>query len=238
MVGLLVGSFLGTLTLRWPRGEGIVRGRSHCDGCGRPLAARDLVPLLSFALAHGRCRACGNAIPLHHPLVETGCAIIGATAFALQPGIAGVAGALFGWTLLTLAVLDAEHFWLPDALTLPLGAAGLATGMAGLPPPAIDRAIGAALGFLMLEAVRRSFRRLRGREGLGAGDPKLFAALGAWLGWQALPALLSGAAGLGLLWTLWLRRIGHPINRDTPLPFGTMLAVAGWIGWVGRVGLG
>jgi leader peptidase (prepilin peptidase)/N-methyltransferase len=232
LLGALAGSFLGTLVLRWSEGDSVMRGRSRCDGCGSPLWPRDLVPLASYGIARGRCRRCGAPIRPLHPAVEAGCAGIGAVALWLHPDLAGLAGALLGWLLLTLAVLDARHFWLPDALTLPLGAAGLASGVAGLAPSWNDRLIGAGAGFLLLAAVRHGFRWMRRRDGLGAGDPKLFACLGAWLGLAPLPGVLCGAALVGIAWALAQQARGRTLSRTTELPFGTMLAIAGWAAWL------
>lgn len=228
--GLVAGSFLATLVVRWPDGRGL-GGRSVCDGCGRSLRATELVPLMSYLAARGRCRSCAAKIDPRHPLIEAGCALLGALACAAQPGLAGLAGALFGWLLLTLAWLDAENFWLPDALTLPLIGLGLAAALVGH-PPFVDRLTGAAAGWASLAGLALVYRRLRGREGMGGGDPKLFAALGAWLGWAALPFVATLAGVLGLV-TLAIRRLqGRPVAWDARLPLGTLLAAAGWLIWL------
>ena len=120
-----------------------------------------------------------------------------AVSLVLVPGWLGLAGALFGWVLLTLALLDAGHFWLPDKLTLPLLLLGLAIVNE---PPLLHRLIGAAAGYAVLALIALAYRAARGREGLGGGDPKLLAAIGAWLGWQALPFVLLAASLAGLAW--------------------------------------
>ncbi len=231
VLGLLVGSYLATLTLRWPQGRSTATGRSACDGCARPLVWYELVPLLSFALLRGRCRSCGAAIDRRHPTIEIAAAIIGAASLWMYPGIAGLLGALFGWTLLTLAILDAEHFWLPDALTLPLLAAGLAFGLV-LDPPLFDRLLGAAGGVALLAGVALAYKAVRGRQGLGGGDPKLFGAVGAWLGWQALPFVLLLAALLGLISVAISLLRGQAPTAQTRVPFGAPLAVAAWVVWL------
>jgi len=231
LLGLLIGSYVATLTLRWPQGRSAAAGRSACDGCGRRLRWSELVPVLSFAALGGRCRTCGAAIDRRHPLIEVAAALIGAAALAVRPDAAGLLGALFGWALLTLAVLDAEHFWLPDRITLPLAAAGVAAGFAADPPP-LDRLIGFAAGFAALAAVAAGYRSLRGRHGLGGGDPKLFGAIGAWLGWPALPFVLLLAAGLGLALAAARASRGHRVTAATRLPFGALLAVAAWALWL------
>lgn len=233
-LGLIVGSFVATLVIRWPRRRSVARGRSQCDGCGRTLAAWELVPLASALALRGRCRSCGAAIDPRHWQMEVGCGVIGALAGLVAPGPEGLAGAVFGWGLLALAALDAAEMWLPDALTGPLALAGLAVGA----PPLTDRVVGAIAGFALLEGVRRGYRVVRGREGLGGGDPKLFGAIGAWLGWRLLPAVLVLAALAGLAAVLWARLAGREVRRDSPVPFGALLAAAAYPAWLVMVGLG
>jgi leader peptidase (prepilin peptidase) / N-methyltransferase len=231
MAGAIAGSFLGTLALRWPEGRGVMRGRSACDGCGRTLGIVDLVPILSAVLLRGRCRSCGAAIDPLHARVEMGCAIIGAIACGVMPGFAGAGWSLLMWLLLTLAVLDWRHFWLPDALTLPLAFLGLTAGLWVTDPSLPDRLIGAAGGYLILLTVAVLYRTTRGREGLGLGDAKLLGALGAWFGWQALPFILLLGASLGLLGALAGIASGRTVDRSTRLPLGTCLALAALPGW-------
>lgn len=228
-LGLVAGSFVGALATRWPRGESVARGRSRCDACGRTLHPLELVPLLSFVVRRGRCRACGAPIAPDHLWAELGGAAVGASAALLAPSLApswptALAAALLGWTLLALALIDARHLWLPDRLTLPLLATGLALAATGRGPPLTQAALTAAVAYLLLELLRHGFRRLRGREGLGGGDSKLFAALGAWLGAEPLVWTLLAASIAGLLWAALRGRAA--LHR--PLPLGTLLAVAGW----------
>jgi len=230
--GAIIGSFVATVTIRWPQGRSAMGGRSACDGCGVTLVARDLVPLASWILLRGRCRRCGDRIDPRHPAIELAAAVIGASALAVAPGWSGVAGCVFGWTLLLLLVLDAEHFWLPDRLTLPLAAAGLAAAGLGLEPSFESRAIGLVAGWGGLTLVAAGYRLWRGRQGLGGGDPKLFGAIGAWLGWAALPAVLFGAAMTGLV-VVALRLIrGRAVTATDRLPFGVLLALAAWPAWL------
>jgi len=231
VAGAIAGSFLGTLILRWPQGRGVSRGRSACDGCGRLLSAVDLVPLLSALVQRGQCRTCGAAIDPLHGRVEAGCAIIGALALGFAPDLGGVGWALLGWLLLTLAVLDKRHFWLPDALTLPLAFLGFTIGLWTTDVAMVDRVIGAVAGYGALLAVTVGYRLLRGRDGLGLGDAKLLGALGAWFGWQALPFILLLAASLGLIAVLAAMALGRAVNGATRVPLGTFLALAAVPGW-------
>lgn len=231
-LGLIAGSFAATVVRRWPEGRSVARGRSRCDSCDRPLTAAELMPLLGYLACRGRCRTCGAAIDPLHPVVEALAAVIGAAALAVAPGWDGVAGALFGWTLLTLAALDLRHRWLPDALTLPLLGGGIVAGLAGLEPTLADRVIGAAAGFAVLWLIAWAYRLTRGREGLGGGDPKLLAALGAWLGWASLPDVVLIAALGGLAAAAALMLAGRKVAATDALPFGTLLAAAGFGAWL------
>lgn len=229
LAGAIAGSFLGTLILRWPSGRSVMRGRSACDGCGRTLGARDLVPLLSAMIQRGRCRTCGARIDPFHGRVEATCAIIGALAIGGLPDIGGMAWALFGWLLLTLALLDWRHFWLPDALTLPLAFLGFTAGLWATDVGLADRIVGAAVGYGALLAIALGYRALRGRDGLGLGDAKLLGALGAWFGWQGLPFILLIASVLGLAVMLVT---GRATQTGTRVQFGTFLALAALPAWI------
>ena len=232
LLGLAAGSFIATLVIRWPAGRSVVHGRSACDACAARLGLRDLIPLASYVAARGRCRACGRAIDRLHPAIEAVAAGIGATALAVAPGWAGLVGAVFGWMLLALAALDYRHFWLPDRLTLPLAALGLAVGATGIGPSLATRAIGMITGWLALRLVALVYSQLRRRDGLGGGDPKLLGALGAWLGAAALPWVVLLAA-LGGLAVVAIRAVsGRPVAATDRLPFGTFLAAAGFIVWL------
>ncbi len=231
VLGAIAGSFLATLILRWPDGRGVARGRSACDGCGRVLGAADLIPLLSAIMQRGRCRTCGAPIDPLHGRVEAACAVIGALAIGFLPDVGGAAWALLGWMLVTLAILDWRHFWLPDALTFPLAFLGFTAGLWATDVALADRLLGAGAGYLGLLAVSMGYRWLRGREGLGLGDAKLLGALGAWFGWQALPFILLIGALLGLLSIAVAAAMGRSVGRMTRVPLGTFLAVAAVPGW-------
>jgi len=227
-----VGSFLGTLVLRLPAGERVLLARSACPDCGHRLGAFELVPLLSWLLQRGRCRHCGAPIPRFYPAMELAALGVAAWAGTQAAGVALLASCMLGWTLLALAVTDRREFLLPDALTLPLLALGLAA-TAWLDPASLaDHALGAALGWLGFAALAQAYRMLRGREGLGAGDAKLLAAGGAWIGWAGLPAAVLAASLLGLGEAL-ARRLRHGAGAEAaPIAFGAWLALGIWLVWL------
>ena len=228
LLGLVAGSFLATLVIRWPEGQPL-SGRSRCDSCGAGVAWADLVPLLGWLALKGRCRACGAAIDPRHPLFELMAAAIGLLAMLAVPGPQGLWGAVLGWVLLALLALDLQHYWLPDRLTLPLLALGLAGGMGTLP----ERLLGAATGGGGLLLLALLYRWLRGREGLGLGDVKLMAALGAWLSLGLLGPLLLAASVAGLAFAAvsrWRRTAED--GGVMRVPFGACLALAGFPMWL------
>ena len=229
LLGLIFGSFIANLVIRWPQGRSVIAGRSACDSCGATLGPGELIPVFSHLLQRGTCRSCHAPIDRRHLMIELAAAMIGATALFVSPDLNGAAGALFGWFLLALAVLDVEHFWLPDALTLPLMALGLIAAALLRPDLAEMRMIGAALGYTGLSLIGWAYRKLRGRVGLGGGDPKLLGAIGAWLGWPLLPfvLLLASLVGLG---ALLLRR--EKVTAATRVPLGALMALAAWPIWL------
>ncbi|HEY0026970.1 MAG TPA: A24 family peptidase [Allosphingosinicella sp.] len=232
VLGAVIGSFLAAILVRWPQGRSVVRGRSECDSCHRTLRPIELIPILSWFLAKGKCRTCGAAIDKRHLAVEAGAALVGLTALLAHPLPAAAFTAVFGWWLFLLAALDIEHQWLPDRLTLPLIPAGLAVAWIGIGPGLEERLFGAAAGYLALELIRVVYRMLRGREGLGGGDPKMLAALGAWLGWASLPFILLGAGLIGLAVVAAMRLRGKAVAGTDRLPLGTLMALAAWPLWL------
>jgi leader peptidase (prepilin peptidase)/N-methyltransferase len=233
LVAPFIGSFLGVLIQRLPEQRPVALARSACGMCGTRLMPRELIPLASFALQRGRCRHCGGAIGWFHPAVEL--AALGVAAWSIiacqTPQQVWIACAL-GWTLLTLGWIDAACFLLPDILTLPLLLAGLGVAVATVPEDAFWRALGAACGYLGLRGIAVAYRALRGREGLGAGDAKLLAAAGAWLGVGALPSLVLLAAVAGLVWAGFAAVAGRSIQATTAVPFGPFLAASFWLLWL------
>jgi len=231
-LGLIVGSFLASASIRWPQGRGVARGRSKCDACGATLGPAELLPLLSFVIQRGRCRRCAAAIDRRHPAIELAAALLGAVAMVAHPDWLGLISAAFGWWLLLIAILDLEHQWLPDRLTLPLIPLGLAAAWAGFGLPLAGRALGAVIGWGALWLIAALYRRLRAREGMGGGDPKLLGAIGAWIGALLLPFILIGAGLLGLVAVLAMRLRGETVAATTRLPLGTLMAVSAWPVWL------
>ncbi|MEO8847634.1 MAG: A24 family peptidase [Casimicrobiaceae bacterium] len=251
VVGLCVGSFLNVLIHRLPkmlergwqeqcaeqRGEtlppapayNLWHPRSACPGCGHRIGALENIPVASWLALRGKCSACGISISIRYPLVELiGGAVAAAAIWYFGPTATGLAACLFLWMLIALTFIDADTYLLPDDLTLPLLWAGLVANLWGLFVSLTDAVIGAIAGYLVLWVVYWLFKLIRGKEGMGYGDFKLLAALGAWLGWKMLPLiiLLSSVVGAAIGLTLIALR-----NRDhaAPLPFGPYLAIAGAI---------
>jgi leader peptidase (prepilin peptidase)/N-methyltransferase len=235
-LGAIIGSFIATLVIRWPQGRSVTRGRSRCDSCDAVLGPGELVPLFSAVLARGRCRRCAAPIDPRHWQIELAAAAIGLLAGFAVSGPIALAGAAFGWLLLALAALDLVTFWLPDRLTILLAAGGLFTGAIGIAPSLSDRLIGGAAGFAVLWGVGQAYRLVRKREGLGGGDPKLFGAIGLWLGWAMLPAVLLLAALTGLALVLVGHVAGRPARLDDRVPFGALLAIAAYPAWLFLLG--
>lgn len=227
-LGAIFGSFIAALVVRWPQGRSVLRGRSACDACGVTLRPRDLVPIVSGVLADGKCRSCGAAIDPLHWRIEAIALAIGASSGLMLSGGEALAAAVFGWLLLALAALDVTEFWLPDELTVTLAVAGIVAGVVGIAPSMTDRLIGGAGGFTALWAIGAGYRLIRHREGLGGGDPKLLGAIGLWLGWQLLPAVLFLAALAGLGVVLFRLLTGRGATLADRLPLGTLMAIAAY----------
>ena len=218
----------GKLTLSTPG--------SACPACKAPIKAWQNIPVVSWLVLRGRCASCNIKISVRYPVVELATGLLSAwVAWHFGFGAAAVCGLLVTWTLIALTGIDIDHQLLPDSITLPLMWAGLlaavvvgpATG-APIPVSTHDAIIGAASGYVSLWLVFHAFRLITGKEGMGHGDFKLFASLGAWLGWKLLPLviLLSAATGavLGILMIVLRGR-----DRSAPMPFGPYLAAAGWL---------
>jgi leader peptidase (prepilin peptidase)/N-methyltransferase len=227
-----IGSFLGVLIARLPERRPVVFARSVCEQCGHVLSARDLVPLLSFALTRGRCRHCRSPIgsfPLAVELAALGVAVW--TVLAV-PATEIWWTCLLGWALLTLAWIDVRTMSLPDVLTIPLGLAGLVATLVEDRGALTDHAAAAIVGYGSLAGIAWIYRRIRHREGLGLGDAKLLAAIGAWLGISALPLTILFAACIGLTVAGAAALTGRHVTAASAFPFGPCLALSAWLLWL------
>jgi len=229
----VIGSFLGAMAIRIPERRPVLWARSQCEHCGHVLSVRELVPIASFVWLKGRCRNCGVAIGAFPLVMELAAISLVVWAATLPAGTAAfVAGCIFGWMLLLLAAIDWRVQLLPDVLTLPLMLAGLIASL--IVPLGLwrDHAVGAVVGFLALAALAWLYHRVRKREGLGLGDAKLLAAIGAWVGWQGLPTTILWGSMLGLLFAVVLSLRGHRLQLSDRLPFGVFLSAGGWLVWL------
>jgi leader peptidase (prepilin peptidase) / N-methyltransferase len=210
--------------LWWPR--------SRCPECSREIRASENIPVLSFLLLRGRCPGCAAHISWQYPLVELLTAVLfTVTIWHFGPTAAGLAALLFTGVLVAASGIDARTTLLPDQLTLPLLWLGLAANHFGLFTDLESAVIGAMAGYLSLWLVYHGFRLLTGKEGMGYGDFKLLAAIGAWLGWQALPVVLLLASLVGAIVGIALILL-RGRDRNIPIPFGPYLAAAGWLGLI------
>ena len=235
LVAPFIGSFLGVLVTRNKDLLSALTGRSKCEACGKSLGARDLVPLLSWAGLGGKCRYCKAPISLFHPVIELGAILVALWSATVFSGTPLWISCILGWMLLALAATDILYFLLPDMLTLPLIAGGLLVN-AGLDARLLAdqglgaHLIGAAAGYAFIRILRFVYSRLRGREGMGLGDAKLFAAAGAWVSWQGLPSVLVIASLFALAAALVWR--GRKIEAAQKVPFGAFLALGLWVIWL------
>ena len=255
VLGLLVGSFLNVVILRlparlmhdWRRDArevleidqpdeavppGIVRQASHCPHCKHPLAAYENIPLVSWLALRGRCRHCKAPISIQYPLVELlTCVLSAVVVWRFGLTWAALAALLFTWTLIAAAGIDLRTQLLPDQLTLPLLWLGLLIALVPLFADARAAIMGAAIGYLSLWCVYWLFKLLTGKEGMGYGDFKLLAALGAWMGAVALLPIILISSFIGaVVGVIALQLRGQ--DRSTPIPFGPFLAAAGWVWFV------
>lgn len=238
-LGAIVGSFLALVTVRLPLDEDVVVTPSHCRSCQQRLAPWRMIPILSWLVARGRCALCQASISPRYILIEFAAAAIGVWAALAGSDLVFVAvSAILGWQLLLIALIDAENFWLPDILTWPLAATGLvavAILTGGMPWPQL---IGAVGGFVTLWTLAWLYKRLRHRDGLGGGDPFLFAGAGAWVGFLGLPTVLLYACIAGFAVVAAKLIIRRSVSGTDRLPFGTFLALGIWLTWLyGPLGL-
>lgn len=226
--GLLVGSFLNVVIHRLPRGESVIWPSSRCPHCSARIAPVDNIPLLAWCRLRGRCRRCRQPISWRYPAVEAGTALVFVAVARSAPDPLTLAHHLvYASVLVALLVIDFEHYILPDELTL----GGLIAGLAGAALTAPSwrvRLVGAALGAALPMGIALAYRRWRGQEGLGMGDVKMLAMMGAATGWAPMLLSLMLATGAGAVVGLLLLALdGRSLQR--PLPFGTFLSVAGLV---------
>ena len=222
--GLCIGSFLNVCIYRLPRGESLVHPRSRCTTCGRTLSWFDNIPVVSWAVQRGRCRTCGQRVSVMYPAVEVVTALTFVLLYAFYgPTPLGLVRTVFACALIVLFVTDLQHRILPNSITLP----GIVVGFVCsffLPPGWRDALIGIVVGGGVLYAIAEAYYRVRGQEGLGMGDVKLLAMIGAFLGWKLVLLTLVLASFAGSLAGGALILSGRG-DMKYALPFGTFLAV-------------
>lgn len=251
MFGLIIGSFLNVVVYRLPimldrdwkeqarevldltaepddATFNLILPNSHCPACNHQIRVWENIPLLSYAFLKGNCSSCGVHIAARYPLVEllTGVLTL-CVIFTLGATPAGLSACVLTWSLIALALIDYDTQLLPDDITLPLLWLGLSINFFGLITNLVDAFMGACLGYLVFWIISQLFRLLTGKIGMGHGDFKLLAMLGAWMGWQALPLIIVLSSFSGALIGGSLILMGR--KRDHPIPFGPYLAIAGWI---------
>jgi leader peptidase (prepilin peptidase)/N-methyltransferase len=223
LFGLLVGSFLNVCIYRLPLGESIVWPASRCTQCQRNLSWYENIPVVSWVVLRGRCRTCGQRISWMYPIVELCTSVLFASVYVLYgPTLLGVVRLAFGCALIVLFVIDLQHQILPNAITIP----GIVIGFVCsffVPPGWRDSLIGILLGGAVPWAIAEAYFRIRGYEGLGMGDVKMLAMIGAFLGWQLMLVTLILASFAGSVVGLAFIAAGR--GRKYALPFGTFLAV-------------
>ncbi len=252
--GLMVGSFLNVVIHRLPvmmqresdnyvdqesgkeprhtQRYNLVVPRSCCPKCGHQITAIENIPVISYLALRGKCRGCGTPISKRYPLVELLAAgLAGGLAWHFGTGWNGLAAIVFGLMLLAMTFIDLDTQLLPDDLTYPLLWLGLLLNINGTFVPIKDAVIGAAAGYLALWSVYWLFKLATGKEGMGYGDFKLLAALGAWMGWMVLPSIILLSSVVGALVGIGMIVFARH-QRGTPIPFGPYLAIAGLVAMV------
>ena len=252
LLGLVAGSFINVVVFRLPRmmeaawraecreilNEApcsetqrfdLVRPSSFCPACGHHISALENIPVASYLVLGGRCSGCGWRIPIRYPIIEVcGALISSAAVLRFGPGAEAAGACLLGWGLLAASVIDLDTRLLPDSITLPLLWLGIGFNLFDTYAPLRDCVMGAMAGYLLLWSIHHAFKLVTGRKGLGYGDFKMLALLGAWLGWGALPGVLLLASATGAVAGIILVMRGRA-SRDTPFPFGPFLAAAGLV---------
>ncbi|MFT7129322.1 MAG: leader peptidase (prepilin peptidase)/N-methyltransferase [Gammaproteobacteria bacterium] len=254
ILGLLVGSFLNVVIYRLPlmmerewKSEcrvileldpqepsqtgnfNLAHPNSHCPNCNASIKPWQNIPVVSYLLLKGSCANCHTPISIRYPIVEALTGLLsGIIAWQLGDPVPVLLALFFTWTLISLTMIDADHQLLPDQITLPLLWAGLAINSFGVFVPLVDAFWGAVIGYLSLWSVYWLFKLVTGKEGMGYGDFKLLAALGAWMGWQSLLTVILMSSLVGAVVGSIILLINKK-GRNTAIPFGPYLAAAGWI---------
>lgn len=252
VLGALVGSFLNVVILRIPplleydwrcqcrellelepqdaeKPGGIVMSRSQCPNCGHAIKAYENIPLFSYLFLGGKCSACKTGISFRYPLVEFfTAAMFVVTIWHFGPNLQGLTALVLTASLIAMAGIDIDHQLLPDNMTVPLMWGGILISFWSIHTDLVSSVAGAIGGYLVLWTIYHLFRLLTGKEGMGYGDFKLLAALGAWMGWQMLPLIVLLSSVVGAVVGLVLMATGK-LQRDKPMPFGPFIAAAGWI---------
>jgi leader peptidase (prepilin peptidase)/N-methyltransferase len=251
IVGLMVGSFLNVVIHRLPkmmerewraqcaeldgRAEeespryNLIVPRSACPHCNHPISALENIPVISYLLLRGKCRGCKAPISVRYPVVEALSGLLcGYVAWRFGFGLSAFAALLFVWALLALTFIDFDTQLLPDSITLPLLWAGLLLNLSHTYTDLPSAVVGAAAGYLSLWSIYWLFRLVTGKEGMGYGDFKLLAAIGAWLGWQMLPLVILGSSVVGAVVGITLIVVARH-GRNIPIPFGPYLAGGGLV---------
>ncbi|WP_019531241.1 prepilin peptidase [Dasania marina] len=258
ILGLLVGSFLNVVIYRlpvmmekeWqsecryilelaevgadekPEKFNLAFPNSHCPNCKKEIKPWQNIPVISYLLLKGKCARCQNPISLRYPIIEAVSGLLsGILIWQLGMGYELVAALLLTWALIALTMIDADTQLLPDQITLPLLWLGLICNAFGLYTSLENALWGAVFGYLSLWTVYWVFKLLTGKEGMGFGDFKLLAALGAWMGWQSLPIIILLSSLVGAIIGIALMLLNNK-GRDTAIPFGPYLAIAGWIAFL------
>lgn len=237
ILGLCVGSFLNVVIYRLPlmimqepdSNLTLWLPRSHCPNCKKAVLAYDNIPIISWLLLRGRCRSCSQPISYRYPMLE----LLTLLATMIIAGLFTennllLAALFFTWILICLTVIDFDHQLLPDILTLSLLWGGLLFHINSETLPLSDSVIGAIAGYLVLWTIYWLFRLATGKEGLGYGDFKLLAALGAWLGWEALPHVILGASIFGIVFVIMVHSKCVSMFKKE-FPFGPFLSLSGWL---------
>ena len=259
LLSLMVGSFLNVVILRLPKmmelewqaeideasgkepteGEtfNLSKPRSRCNHCGHLIAWYENVPVVSWLVLRGKCSDCGTSISKRYPLIEALTALLGGfVGWHYGLGLEGAGMLLLTWSLVALTFIDIDHQLLPDRITLPLVWLGLLLNTQGAFTTLSDAVWGAAIGYLSLWAVYWGFKLLTGKEGMGYGDFKLLAAIGAFGGVGVLPLTILLSSVVGVVLTLLIAAVGKR-SASEPLPFGPYLAIAGWVAIVWGEGI-